>query len=153
MLKLKILILLFVLLIGLSSCNNVENSVKPTVNDLETVSVKFYYFDKDDSIGDVTKYKINDISVENLSKETVEFMDLYNGIQINSVWYEGTKICVDLNPSEFLELDKGSSAGFIRKSILLKTFSSYPNVKEIEILVGGEKGCVGDLSRLIKLLK
>jgi len=145
--KFKIFIFLLVSLIGLSSCNNSdkpENGDKSSVNELETVSVEFYYFETSFWEVEDISCKTEDISTANLSDDTIQFMKLYNGIQIDGVWYEDDRICVDLNESELSKLNAGSTAGTMSTAILLKTFASYPNVKEIEVLIGGEKGCIGD---------
>ena len=138
MTRLKLLSLIFVVLVGLSGCNY-EGEAESS-----EISVKIYLYNQNDSLFEATEYKTEKISMNNLSADTVKFMTLYNGIQIDKVWYEGDRLCVDLNLSERFELDRGSTAGMLRKDILLKTFSSYPNVKEIKILIGGERGCIGD---------
>ena len=83
------------------------------------------------------------ISSENMSDDTIRLMKDYNDIEIDRIWYEGIRICIDLNERERGQLNRGSSAGMIAREILLYTFSSYPNVKEIEILINGERGQYG----------
>ena len=130
------------------SCNNtIEKEIinNSTINECEMFNVKFYYYQEQDLFSyDATGYYIEAISLENLPIETKMLMEKYNGIKIDNIWYEGKRICVDLNINEINEFNKGSAAGAIRLSELLKTFSSFPNVNEIEILIAGEKGCIGD---------
>ena len=107
--------------------------------DTDIVEVKFYYF-----VQEEIEFTTETISMANISDDTIKFMNKYSGIQIDKVWYEGSRICVDLNESERAKLDAGSFAGIMITSILIKTFSSYPDVKEIEFLIGGERGSFGN---------
>ncbi|MCL2672029.1 MAG: GerMN domain-containing protein [Clostridiales bacterium] len=104
-----------------------------------TIKVEIYYFTQDEDY----KHETVDLSKGNLSSDTIKFMQDINGIQINGIWYENNKICVDLNANEFRKLDAGSYAGIIQTNLLVKTFSSYPNVEEIEILIDGKQGQYG----------
>jgi len=118
----------------------------PRVNTESTVEVKFYYLSQENpyfGIEDL-KFKTENISVANMSADTIKFMKKDSDVQINKIWYEGNRLCVDLNENERAKLDAGSTAGEIITNILLKTFSSYPNVKEIEILIDGERGSYGN---------
>lgn len=119
--------------------------------DTETIPVKFYV--PDENYREVKEHKIEDISVANWVDDTIKFMDLYNGIKIEDIWYEGSKICVDLNLSERFSFDVGSTGGSIRTRELVKTFSSFPNVEGIEVLINGERGCYADHFSFDRILK
>lgn len=111
--------------------------------DWKTSEVRFYY-DRGPEFEYEYGYQKEVISKAELIEDTKKYMLAYNGIKINNVWYDGQKICVDLDESETNKLDAGSAAGRIETYILLETFSSYPNVAQIEILIGGQKGRHGD---------
>lgn len=117
---------------------NSNNIIDGLAIDSKTMPIKFYYYDENESI-----YKNESINLNNSLEETIQLMYLYNKIRIDDIWYEGSKICVDLNPVERYEFDRGSTAGIMRIDALISTFSSFPGVEAIEILIGGEKGCEG----------
>lgn len=117
---------------------NSNNIINGLAIDSETIAIKFYYYDENE-----ITYKIESINLNNSLEETIQLMYLYNKIRIDDIWYEGSKICVDLNPIERYEFDRGSAAGIMRTDALILTFSSFPGAEEIEFLIGGEKGCMG----------
>ena len=118
---------------------NSNNTINGLAIDSETTAIKCYYYDENE-----ITYKIESINLNNSLDETIQLMYSYNKIRIEDIWYEGSKICVDLNPIERYEFDRGSTAGIIRTDILILTFSSFPGVEEIEFLIDGEKGCMGN---------
>ncbi|MCL1976448.1 MAG: hypothetical protein FWG61_09855 [Firmicutes bacterium] len=113
--------------------------------DWETAIVKFY-FGVDDLYSDYAKweYKNESISYANLLSDTKKYLELYCGITLTNIWYDNTKLIVDLDPSVYMILNAGSHAGIMDTGILVKTFSSYPGVEEIEFLIGGERNCWAD---------
>ena len=99
----------------------------------QTAAVDFYYrIDLD-----ILTYQTATITREHLSSETVAYMKQYANFQLNSLWYEGTRLCVDINKEEEEPLDAGSSAGIFLTNMLLRTFASFPNVEEIVFLIDG----------------
>lgn len=138
--------------------NKTENHNKKLTN-LETVTLKFYWYDWDNEVStdyyDERNYqnKTEVIQGENLLEETIRFMDLYSDIKIKNIWYEGTKVCVDLKAVEGYMFNAGSASGAIRTNILLLTFSGYPDAEEIEILVDGKRGYSADHFNFDKIFK
>ena len=134
-----------ILLIGMSGCKPIANDISDSTS--EKTCVRFYFQTKEEekiASVEVTGYAIEEISMDNLVEDTKNFMDRYCDIKIDDIWYEEERLCVDLNLDAAMSLDRGSYAGSVGLDIILKTFSSYPNVKQIEILVDGERGCVSD---------
>ncbi len=111
--------------------------------DWKTAAVRYYFY-RGQSFEQEYAYSEKLITYADLVQDTIKNMNEYCGIKITAIWYEGNKICVDLDESEVYKLDAGSTAGWIETYVLLETFSSYPNVKEIEILIGGQKGMSGE---------
>jgi len=65
-------------------------------------------------------------------------------VEIDNIWYEGSKLCVDLSENMRPRLDAGSAAGASFYECVVRTFATYPNVETIEILLGGKKGESGN---------
>ena len=89
-------------------------------------------------------YKSEFITKETFVEDTIEYMKQYSGIDVTDIWYEGERICINLDYSEGYEFDKGSYAGAMRTNVVIRTLSSYPNVKEIQILLDYQKGAMAD---------
>lgn len=116
-------------------------------SDWDTACVRFYFAsakDPIDSSAHLLGYKTEQISHAKLLDDTIRYMGLHNGIKIINIWYEKTKLFVDLDFEEFYRMNNGISAGQEITQILVKTFSSYPGVEEIEFLLGGERNFVAD---------
>ena len=110
-----------------------------------TVEVKIFYSSYDEELNEnILEYVTVPLRVSNISEDTSRFMLEYNGIVVDSIWYEGSRIYVDLNEGERAKLDRGSEAGNVGSNILLRTFSSYPGVEEIVILIDGEHNSYGN---------
>jgi len=102
----------------------------------DTITVDFYYI-----VSEGTWYKwsyaTETIPVSNISADTIRFMKEYCNIEIDSIWFDGCRIFVNLNERERARLDAGSTAGSVITETLIRTFSSYPNVMELEVLING----------------
>jgi len=148
----KFCLLLTVILISimLMSCSNANEPGQPTESPTatpagDTVSVDFYYYYDTEDDKDIISFEKADISLENMVDDTIFHMKEINDIQINDLWFEGNKICVDLNTSEsYANFLQGSTGAYITTNILLRTFFSFPDVDEIEFLLDGKQGAEGD---------
>jgi len=136
--KIKYLILI-VILIFTVSCGN------------KTTEIKFYYPTEEYEF-DENSYIVKNIPSENLFEDSIKYVYEYANITIDKIWYENQRICVDLNIVERLRLDGGSAIGGISTNILVMTFASFPNVKEIEILINGER-CIMDHYNFSEIFK
>ena len=111
----------------------------------DEVEVKIYRLDYVQEYNrHILVYSAEIISQSNISEETIPLMKEHNNIVIDGIWYEDNRICIDLNETERVQMDRGSTAGVMTRELLLYTFSSYPDVKEIEILINGERGQYGN---------
>lgn len=134
---------------GVFGNQSVYPAFKPNSNpvDWDTAEVKFYLHPsrndptyQDESIWE---YKTEYITYANLVVDTIRYMKVHNEIEVINIWYENTRLFVDLDAGEYRSLDAGSSAAWEETQILVRTFSSYPGVEEIEFLINSEKNCGG----------
>jgi len=65
-------------------------------------------------------------------------------IQLVDIWYEGTRLVVDITPASAIPFNWGSTGGAVLTLTLINTLASMPNVTEIEVLVGGQRGMWAD---------
>jgi hypothetical protein len=119
-----------------------NDGIKNVVGDSKNVSVTFYSF-IDWPFDEYTSITEN-ISVESFADDVIELMLVHTGIRINNLWYEGKKLCVDLNVFEGAKFNMGSSGSAIRFHDLMYTLSSFPYVERIEVLVDGQRGVAAD---------
>ncbi|MDR1664134.1 MAG: hypothetical protein LBR83_04330 [Clostridiales bacterium] len=116
--------------------------------DGEAVEVSFYDYqvtttngyDKEIEITSETVY----LPAETFLEDAAAYYYLRNGIGIDKIWYEGSRICVDLYKPEFDSVNAGSYEGTRITQELLMTFGRFPDVEKIEILIGGERGRSAD---------
>ena len=109
----------------------------------DAVNVDFYY-DFGSNATALTYITIT-ISRANMLRDTQYYMKKYNKyIEIENLWYEGKKICVDLTGNMAAVMDGGSTIGSMTTAILKRTFSSYPDVDEMEFLIGGVRNREGE---------
>jgi spore germination protein GerM len=111
----------------------------------ETADVNFYSV-VDDLYSDDAEweYKTERISYASLLDDTKKYMKLHNNIKVINIWYENTRLFVDIDTNEAMRLDAGTHAAIVGITKLVKTFSSYPGVEEIEFLMGGERKAMGE---------
>ena len=120
-------------------------------NSLKFIAINFYTHDteKDPYVNNVQskeyyRYETVNIESDNFNNDFIELMYIHTGIKIDGLWYEGDKLCVDLNKERTWQtFDNGSTGGMIYRQKLLFTLSSFPNIEQIEVLVGGLKGVAG----------
>ncbi|MDR2168493.1 MAG: hypothetical protein LBE35_11705 [Clostridiales bacterium] len=103
-------------------------------------AVRFYnYFDFDD-------YEVitREIEPEGWQRQVIEYMATYAHTHINHIWYEGSLLVADLKPAPAVFFNWGSTGGYLRTMMLINSLSSMPNVAEIQVLIGGQRGVAMD---------
>jgi hypothetical protein len=100
------------------------------------IEVKIYYTE---DAAQSFKYHTMFVSSEDVLNDSIAIMKDVNNIEIDRIWYEGITLCVDLNENERRKLDYGSAAGNSIVGCIVRTFINYPDVVNIEILLGGKK--------------
>jgi len=107
----------------------------------ETSEVKFYnFFDDGESI--THEYQTVNISSENMPAVTNQNLGRA-GIEVQNIYYEGSRLIVDLAPIMEQTMDHGSSGSLCKLHSMLYTFASFPGVKEIKILINGVEDIEG----------
>ena len=81
-----------------------------------------------------------EISPYNWQEQIINHMMTHNGIRIADLWYEGYRLIVDLTPAATIFFDWGSTGGHSHVRALIDSLATLPNVTEIEVLVGGQRG-------------
>ena len=118
-----------------------ENNISQDTT-LETMEIKIYRFFDDDGLM-AYEYTTVSISLTNILADTVKNLNLYTGIKLKNLFYEGTRLIVDLDPVMAEVMDWGSFGSLAYFNAILYTFASYPGVTEIKILIGGEEDIEG----------
>jgi len=85
-------------------------------------------------------YEVVDIVIfpEDWQAQVIEHMGLAD------IWYEETRLVVDLAPASVVRFNWGSTGSAILGNNLLKSLATMPNVTEIVVLVGGQRGISAD---------
>ena len=102
-----------------------------------------FYFDAriyhSNAMADGFEYIPVRISYENMVAETIARTQEVDWFPpIHNFWYEGTKIYVDLVENS-RDMFQGTTGERMSSGSIVKTFATFPNVTEIEILIGGER--------------
>ena len=106
----------------------------------DTTTMRFYIY-HDWDIFDVIE---ETISREYWREEVPQLMRTHRRtIDIRDLWYEGSRLYVDLFPGPAIFFDWGSTGSWILTSTLIDSLGSLPGVAEIVVLVGGEAGHAG----------
>jgi len=85
------------------------------------------------------EYQTIDLFADNFLEDAMKQLEIHGQISIDAMWYEGKRLCIDLNRTMFDRLNAGSSAGYILSNELLLTFASFPNTEEIVFMINGEE--------------
>jgi hypothetical protein len=106
-----------------------------------TLPIKMYTYADDHSTmyGDEKNFSYTTVYIpeESFLEEAAKFMFLQGGFSVNSIWYEGNRLYADFNLSELQRHGHGSAGSFAMKAMLVRTLSSFPEVKEIAVLFDG----------------
>ncbi|MDR1689614.1 MAG: protease modulator HflC [Clostridiales bacterium] len=122
-------------------------SIESITGNTEPVRVRFYYNNSENAetgSREYYSYNTRDIGAENFYEDFMAIMYSYTDINMEDIWYEGRRLCVNLNAREAHSFDIGSTGGAIRSSVLYLTLESLPNVDEIKVYVDGEEDVYGD---------
>ena len=102
----------------------------------ENFTMRFYRH----SVLDVYEYFDEEIAYENWQEQVINHMLTHTGIRIADLWYEGTRLVVDLTPAGALPFNWGTTGSAMHGRSLRNSLATLPNVTEIETLVGGQRG-------------
>ncbi|MCL2286161.1 MAG: GerMN domain-containing protein [Firmicutes bacterium] len=126
-----------------------EAPVPRHLTDLEYVTIGFAYYCPEldpnvELLPEALMHHWEEISGKNLWVEFIRLMRCHTGIRIRDLWYDGTRLYVDLAPVEAIVFNWGSTGSAQRQSSLINTLSTFPNVTEIVILIDGEADVAAD---------
>jgi len=106
----------------------------------ESFTMRFYNHQDDDDY----EYSDKEISAQDWQLQVIDHMRAVNGIQLAGLWYEDGRLVADLTPAGALPFNWGSTGGYLRTRNLIDSLATMPNVTEIEVLVGGQRGVWAD---------
>jgi hypothetical protein len=112
-----------------------------------TVGFAFYCTEIDPYVNllpEALKFNEEEIDGQNLWTEFIRLMREHTGIRVTDLWYQETRLYVDLAPVETIVFNWGTTGSAHRQNILLYTLFTLPDVTEIVILIGGEAGVYAD---------
>lgn len=106
----------------------------------ENFEMRFFRF------SDFNDYEYFDAEIKycNWQQQVISHMQTHSGIQVADLWYEESRIVVDLKPAGVVFFNWGSAGGTMRTLSLIESIATLPNITEIEILVGGQRGVGAD---------
>ena len=106
----------------------------------ENFTIQIYRF------SDIDEYVYAEVEIPYYDwQQQVKYsMQAHNSIQIYDLWYEDNRLVADLKPAGVVFFNWGSHGGYTRTRSLIESLASLPNVEEIEILVGGQRGYAAD---------
>ncbi len=123
-----------------------NDGVKHTLAGKEEITVKFYnagdlneYYEDGKLNYELMPYTDDTVSINNFADDMQEKMLKHSGIMIDDIWYEGTKLYVDLNIYEKYNFDRGSTASGSLHNNLFQTLYCLPEIEKIEVLLDGER--------------
>jgi hypothetical protein len=80
-----------------------------------------------------------EILPHNWQRQVIDYMRTHLNLRIFDLWYEGSRLVVDLTPAAFVPTEWGSYASAQVMDSLFESLGTMPNVSEIEVLVGGQR--------------
>ena len=109
----------------------------------ESFVMRFYSYEDiwPEPIGE---YAEQEIVPYNWQSQIIEHMRTHKDIRIINLWYEESRLVVDITPASAVPFNWGSFGGAVRSRALIDSLASMPNVTEVEILVGGQRGVSAD---------
>ena len=121
------------------------------LTDLETVTVRFYYYDRsllyNLGMEEGLYYEAEEISGIVLREEFIRLMSDHADIEVWDLWYEDDILYVDLMPIERTKFGGqcGSSTHAViqhRHNMLIRTLTSFSDAHMIRISIGGEENAM-----------
>jgi hypothetical protein len=79
------------------------------------------------------------IPTESFLEEAIKQLYLNKQFSVDNLWYEGSRLYIDLNLTMVRLLDAGSTGGAISSVELLLTFASFPGADELVFFLGGKE--------------
>ena len=112
----------------------------------ESFTVRFFSFI--DNWPLTYSYSDEEILPHNWQAQIIDHMKAHTNIQIAHLWYEsyhnGKRLVVDLTPAAAVQFNWGTTGSYLRGRTLIDSMLTLPNVTELEILVGGQRGFSAD---------
>jgi len=109
----------------------------------ESFTVRFYSY-HEFSPQPIYEYVDEEILPEDWQGQVISHMLTHNNIRLADLWYEGTRLVVDITPAGAVPFNWGSHGSGMRGLSLLTSLATLPGVTEIELLVGGQRGVYVD---------
>ena len=109
----------------------------------ENFTIRFYSYE-DIWPEPIRTYVEEEIEIGDWQNQVIEHMQTHKNIRIANLWYEGTRLVVDITPASAVPFNWGSFGGAIRIQSFISSLASMPNITEIEVLVGGQRGVSAD---------
>jgi len=106
----------------------------------ESFTVRFYRYED----YDIYEYFDEEISPQDWQRQVIDHMRAINGIRLADLWYEDYRLVADLTPAGAVPFNWGSTGGGLHTQMLINSLATMPNVTEIEVLVGGQRGVWAD---------
>ena len=121
------------------------------VNSTPTTTVRFYYHSTAldpnlYALPEAFLYNEEDIiAVEGFTATFRKLMYEHTGLQILDLWFDGSKLYVDLHESAIGFFDHhGTTGGAINATIFEKSLLSMSGISSFEVLVNGQRGIHGN---------
>jgi len=117
--------------------------------DADVVTIRFYYHSLDIdpnvySLPESFLYNSEEIYINNFRDELIRLMHEYTGIRILDLWFEGSKLYVDLHEDALRFINQGTAGSTISINILERTLASVPGITSFEMLLNGQRGVEKD---------
>ena len=92
----------------------------------------------------VYEYFDEEITHQNWQAQVIKHMRTHTDIQLADIWFEGSRLVADLTPAGALRFNWGTLGSEMHGRSLISSLATLPNVTEIEMLVGGQRGVSTD---------
>jgi len=141
--SLYILLPIFFIICNSSGLAKPPGEYQPPEN-METITVNFHFYVFHPCGDEAFEYIPIEVPGEKWREKILQLMPQYSGIYIRDLWYEGTRLFVDLYAAQAAAFNMGSFWGYVLTAVLVETMKSLPYTEEILILVEGQPGHSGD---------
>jgi hypothetical protein len=109
----------------------------------ESFTMRFYATE-DINPDPIYVYFDEEITPHNWQRQVIDHMRTHTGIRLADLWLEESRLVADLTPAAAVPFNHGSTGGAVYLHRLITSLSTLPNVTEIEVLVGGQRGMWAD---------
>jgi len=84
------------------------------------------------------------ITPENWQQQVIDHISSHTGTQLADIWYEESRLVADVTPASAIYFNWGTTGGGCRQASLIESLKAMPNVSEIVVLIGGQRGMYAD---------